>query len=165
MVYPHRYDEMKKGDLENFEFDELEKKCKLKNPLNYGGCLSVRKKWLLEINGYEQHKIMESGFHANGADMYTRFKNFGLAIMWATDLRLYHPWHANTLVNADEYQIQNELINWRFRNLEYLAINGIESEKNTKNFNETAFMDDFLKKRKKTQTRQGLIKRILNKLK
>jgi hypothetical protein len=102
---------------------------------------------MMEINGYEQHRIMESGFHANGADVYTRFKNLGLAVMWANDLRLYHPWHANTLVNADEYKIQNELIQWRFRNLEYLAINGISPGKNSKRFNEEEFMRNFNAKR------------------
>ena len=83
VVYPYRYDEVKQGDLKSLEIGELKQKCKLKNSLNYGGCLSVRKKWLLEINGYENHKIFESGFHANGLDVYTRFKNLGLAIMWA----------------------------------------------------------------------------------
>ena len=89
-----------------------------------------------------------------------------MAIMWATELRLYHPWHANTLVNADEYKIQYELIDWRFKNLEYLAINGIDKNKNAKTFNESEFMDAFKKKQLKPQpqSKPSLIRRILNKL-
>jgi hypothetical protein len=55
VVYPYRYDEEETNKLNNVTFQELESKCVLRNPLNYGGCLSVRKKWLLKINGYEQH--------------------------------------------------------------------------------------------------------------
>ena len=95
VVYAYRYDEVEQGHLNSLDFEELEEKCVLKNPLNYGGCMSVRKKWLIEINGYEQHKMMETGFHANGLDLYTRFKNYGLAIMWATDTKLFHPWQTN----------------------------------------------------------------------
>ena len=146
VVYPYRYDEVKQGDLKSLDIAELKQKCKLKNSLNYGGCLSVRKKWLLEINGYENHKIFESGFHANGLDVYTRFKNLGLAIMWAPDLKLFHPWHANTLAPAEEYKIQQALINWRFKNMEFLTIDGLSKERNTKLFSENEFMDNFSKK-------------------
>jgi len=45
VAYGYRYDEVRSGTLKSFEFRELEDKCKLKNPLNYGGCLTVRKKW------------------------------------------------------------------------------------------------------------------------
>jgi hypothetical protein len=150
VVYAYRYDEVEKGALKSLDFDELEKKCILKNPLNYGGCLSVRKKWLFEINGYEQHRIFGSGFHANGMDMCTRFKNLGLAIMWAPELKLYHPWHENTRVPADQYCIQKDIIQWRARNRGYLAIDGIEESKNLKTFNETAFMNWFEEKQKES---------------
>ena len=172
VVYVYRYDEVEKGQLQSLDFSELEKKCILKNPMNYGGCLSVRKKWLLEINGYEQHKIMESGFHANGMDLYTRFKNYGMAIMWANEIKLFHPWHDNTLAPADQYYIQKDLIDWKFKNREYLAIDGIDKSKNSKAFDETAFMHQFQEKQKKSNAvakpipvaKPGLIKRILKKL-
>lgn len=172
VVYAYRYDEVEKGQLQSLDFKELEKKCVLKNPMNYGGCLSVRKKWLLQMNGYEQHKIMQSGFHANGMDMYTRFKNFGLAVMWATDLKLFHPWHDNTLAAADQYYIQKDLIDWKFRNMQYLAIDGIDASKNNKQFDETVFMNQFEAKQKKNNpaprpalvAQPGLFKRILKKL-
>lgn len=169
VVYPYRYDEPGKGVLTSFDFEEVEKKCVLKNPLNYGGCLTVRKKWLVDINGYEQHSIFSSGFHANGLDIYTRFKNYGLAIMWTPDIRLYHPWHPFTLASADEYTIQKELIDWRARRLQYLAIDGISPSRNAKEFDEQAFMDEVRKKQAPAVPPQpakkaGLIQRILKKI-
>jgi hypothetical protein len=170
VVYAYRHDEVERGALANLEFEELERKCLLKNPINYGGCLTVRKKWLLEINGYEQHPIFESGFHANGLDVYTRFKNLGLAIQWTRDVKLFHPWHANTLAGAEQYVIQKELIDWRFKNLEYLAIDGIDKTKNTRTFGEAAFRKAFEEKRRHAAEsanpprRPGLIKRALRKL-
>lgn len=132
VIYGYRYNEPEKGILRSYDFEELEGKCILTNPNNYGGCLTVRKKWLLEINGYEQHEIFGSGFHANGYDLYTRFKNFGLAIQWEPTLKLYHPWHVFTLYRANSYRKQEQLIEWRKRNLQYLAFNGLDSSKNDK---------------------------------
>lgn len=143
VVYPYRYDELSKGILASMDFSELERKCVLKNPTNYGGCLSVRRKWLLEINGYEQHEIFESGFHANGLDMYTRFKNFGLAIMWVPEIRMYHPWHPLTLHPAAQYTIQSEFIQWRSHNLQYLALLGINTSMNFEGFNMQTFISNF----------------------
>lgn len=139
VIYPYRYDEINQGVLKDYTFEELDRKCMLKNPLNYGGCLTVRKKWLLEINGYEQHKILSSGFHANGSDMYTRFKNLGLAVMWTHDTKLYHPWHPFTLAAAEQYTEQLEFIEWRKKNMEYLAVEGIDASRNSKTFSEEAF--------------------------
>jgi hypothetical protein len=130
VTYIHRYDEKAKGDLESYEFDELDKKCVMKNPQNYGGCIAVRKKWLVEINGYEQHPIFKSGFHANGTDVYTRFKNLGLAIEWFKDVKLYHPWHPFTRVSAPQYASQKSIIEWRFKTMNYKAFIGLQTDKN-----------------------------------
>lgn len=127
--YVYRYDEEKKNSLKSFDFDELERTCVLKNPSNYGGCLTVRKKWLVQINGYEQHPVFGSGFHANGLDIYTRFRNLGLAIGWDDQLKLYHPWHPNTYVAARQYKKQKRLIEWRRRNRQYMAFDGIDPAK------------------------------------
>ena len=167
VVYAYRYDEINAGELKSFEWEELEKKCILKNPKNYGGCLSVRKKWLMEINGYEQHLFFSSGFHANGLDIYTRFKNLGLAIMWSTDVKLFHPWHPNTLVVADQYKVQHEFIEWRFRNVQFRAINGIDPKMNYNSFDEKSFLEKFNSKSKSkketVQENQGFISRIFKK--
>ena len=163
VVYPYRYDEQKQGDVTSPSFEELENKCILKNPKNYGGCLSVRKKWLLEINGYEQHKIFESGFHANGLDMYTRFKNYGLAILWAPHIKMYHPWHPFTLEPANEYVLQFELIEWRAKTLQFLALNGLSASKNYKHFDEAAFRK-MASEKKPSPPKPGIIKRMLNRI-
>ena len=143
VIYPYRYDEVHSGELKSVEWAELEDKCILKNPINYGGCLSVRKKWLIEINGYEQHRFFSSGYHANGLDIYTRFKNLGLAIMWTSCAKLFHPWHPNTLAAADQYKLQQEFIEWRFCNLQYLALSGIDPARNYKHFDEQTFLEGF----------------------
>lgn len=129
VCYGFRYDEVEQGMLDDHSIEELKKKCVLKNPGNYGGCLTVRKNILLAINGYEQHDVFETGFHANGLDIYTRFKNMGLPIMWDKELILYHPWHDYTLASAKEYNLQKKLINWRGLNLQYMALKGIDESK------------------------------------
>ena len=129
-VYCYRYDEISRNSLKSFDFEELEKKCILKNPLNYGGCLTVRKKWMLELNGYEQHPIFGTGYHANGLDIYTRFKNLGLAIRWEPTLKIFHPWHAFTLMPNKIYDSQKKLIEWRKKNIQWTALEGLDSSKN-----------------------------------
>ena len=130
-VYCYRYDELKKGTLSSLGWDELDNKCVLKNTSNYGGCLTVRKKWLLEVNGYEQHQVFATGFHANGLDMYTRLKNLGLAISWNRDLKLYHPWHPNTLLPDAAYDGQFRLIEWRKQHLRSMCFEGVDPTLNT----------------------------------
>lgn len=130
VYYVHRYDEIGKGRLNSLRLNELDKKCILKNPKNYGACLTVRKKWILKINGYEMHPIFSGWFHANGLDIYTRFVNFGLAVQWDMKLKLYHPWHPSTLVPAKEYKVQKEIIEWRKSNLQYMAFQGIDNKLN-----------------------------------
>ena len=145
VIYPYRYDEAEANVLSSHDIAELEEKCILKNPLNYGGCLSVRKKWLLEINGYEQHKIFESGFHANGLDIYTRFKNLGLAVMWAPEIKMYHPWHPFTLHSSIQYKLQFELIAWRSKNLQYLALSGLNDQNNYTDLDADEFANQFFR--------------------
>jgi cellulose synthase/poly-beta-1,6-N-acetylglucosamine synthase-like glycosyltransferase len=155
VIYPYRYDEAHAGTLHSFEWKELEQKCILINPQNYGGCLSVRKKWLMEINGYEQHEFFSSGFHANGMDIYTRFRNLGLAIMWTPSVKLFHPYHPNTLAPASLYRRQHEFIDWRLRNLQYMALDGIDPRRNYQQFDKTLFLD-WLKARRKAKLKRSL---------
>lgn len=146
VVYGYRYDEICKGTLKSFNFKELEDKCVLKNPLNYGGCLTVRRKWLVKINGYEQHPIFRTGYHANGLDIYTRFKNLGLAVQWHPDLKLYHPWHPFTLQYTYEQQVQKKLIEWRHNRRQWMAFKGIDPAKNNLPSEEIQFLlEDALK--------------------
>jgi len=129
VMYVFRYDEPKeefsslKTDLEY-----LSGVCVLNNPSNYGGCLTVKKKWLLRINGYEEHEVFRTGGdHANGLDIYTRFKNLGLHIMWHPTLKIYHPWHEHQPGRKERYNPQQIFIHQRAINREVLAYKGIDS--------------------------------------
>jgi|GEM_PF-1512772 len=130
VVYGYRYDEVQEGILDSHDFKELEEKCVLKNPFNFGGCLTVRKKWLVQMNGYEEHDVFRTGFHANGMLMSSRFKNMGLAIQWEPSLRLYHPWHPFTLSGSLEYTSQHRVIDWIKSNMLWKTIKGIDSGRN-----------------------------------
>lgn len=173
--YMYRYDEKEKNSLDDHSFTELDKKCILKNTLNYGGCLAVRKKWLIEINGYEMHPIFRSGFHANGLDIYTRLKNIGLAIQWDRELKLYHPWHPSTLADAPQYEPQKKLIEYRKNNLQYMAIEGIDKNKNILKTKTRQIADQFDSAQPKNNTKKeekkqkstilSLIEKIIGKFK
>lgn len=130
VMYAHRYDEPEREHLPEVQIDHLRKVCVLTNPANYGGCLTVRKHWLLQINGYEQHPIFASGFHANGRDVYTRLKNLGLHVKWHPDLRLYHSWHPGTLKPTPSYRVQQAVIDYRALNLVTTPFQGIDPERN-----------------------------------
>ena len=134
-IYGYRFDEIEDGVLENNSFEELKNKCILKNIKNFGGCLSVRKKYLEEINGYDEHPAFATGFHANGTDVNQRLKNLGLGTIWSKDLILYHPWHPFTLANfhvQTQYHIQLKVINWKAKRFITQTFNGIDDSKNIK---------------------------------
>lgn len=131
VIYIYRLDEPKSKHVEPYSLDHLRKVCKLINPINYGGCVSARKKWFIEINGYEQHPVFGSGFHANGLDIYTRFKNLGLLIKWHPKLRIFHPWHPYTLHPNENHTTQKIVIDHRAINLSTLAFQGIDKQRNT----------------------------------
>lgn len=135
VVYGYRYEEKEpQSIIDPDDLQEVKNKCFLKNLVNYGGCLTVRRQWLMEINGYEQHWFFATGFHANGTDIYNRLKNLNLKVVWDKNLRLYHPWHPFTQVPLHEkehYQLQFKLINWRARQLESLPFDGIDPSKNS----------------------------------
>jgi hypothetical protein len=126
VMYVYRMDEPKRASGVCFDLDFLKKFCVLTNPENYGGCLTVRKNWLLSINGYEQHELLRGTAHANGRDLYTRFKNLGLPVKWHPELRLYHPWHPHPPGFKDGYLLQHVLIRHRAANLDVLPYKGID---------------------------------------
>ena len=108
----------KKDDL---SFEYIKQTCKLKGSSleNYGGCLTVRKRWLEEIGGYELHRAFASGAHANGKDVYTRLKNLGLYIKWHPGKFIYHPWHPGTAyVWADRKRVK-----WQLEIVKYRGVN------------------------------------------
>ncbi|MBC2716521.1 MAG: glycosyltransferase [Desulfobacteraceae bacterium] len=144
-LYFYRKDESQTYHTDDIDLNHLKQVCALKSSNNFGGCLSVKKKWLLEINGYDQHPVFGSGFHANGLDVYTRLKNLGLHIMWHPDLFLYHPWHPLSRVTASNYKLQHLIIQHHALNLETSAFQGIDSSKNLK------ISDELIKKLQRKQ--------------
>lgn len=130
VMYVHRCNEPREKHAPDISLEHLRKVCRVTNPENYGGCLTVRKKWLLEINGYEQHAVFSHGEHANGRDVYTRLRNLGLHVAWNPDLRLYHPWHRGTLASAPSYRLQRIIIDHRAVSLSTSAFEGIDSSRN-----------------------------------
>jgi len=132
VMYVFRLDEPREQHREPIALDHLQRVCVLGNPTNYGGCLTVRKSWLVAINGYEQHPVFSSGFHANGLDVYTRLKNLGLSVQWHPTLMLYHPWHPSTLVPTTLSQkMQRVMIEYRALQRASTCFEGIDPTRNS----------------------------------
>jgi hypothetical protein len=130
VMYIYRYNEPKEKHKLKIDTEHLKKVSLLTNPTNFGGCLTVRKKWLLHINGYDQHEVFSSGFHANGADIAARLKALGLHIMWHPELKLYHPYHRYYSESTLNYKMQHIVIDYRRKALHYLPFSGIEENRN-----------------------------------
>jgi hypothetical protein len=132
VMYFYRYcQEEKFFRKDNLSIEYIRKTSKIPMPDNYGGCLSVRKKWLLETGGYEQHEAFASGDHANGRDVYTRLKNLGLYVKWHPAKFLYHPWHPGTCglgADRNRYKRQHEIIDYRNSRLITKAFKGIDNK-------------------------------------
>ena len=128
----------------------LKKVCRLTNPVNYGGCLTVRKKWLLEVNGYEQFECFAGDVYAGGKELYTRFKNLGLHVKWNPKVMLYHPWHpvsygpyGHSLEKGSfNFKSQHEVIRRRELSLETLPYKGIDPKYDR----EPEWWDDWVRK-------------------
>lgn len=125
VLYFRRWDE-RKPDTRSKKIDlsKLMNNCRLTNPTNYGGCLTLSKKTFNHVKGYEEHLLFsEAG--ANGMELYTRLKNAGFPIMWHPTYNIYHPWHDGTSPKDTEYMrqlnLQAMLIRNRDLNIDYLA--------------------------------------------
>jgi len=93
VCYVQRYDETPQVDHGHPCLDKLKATTQLSNPYNSGACLSVRKKWLEQIDGFDEHPLWSSNYHRNDLDVYTRLVALGLDVQWHPNLRVYHPWH------------------------------------------------------------------------
>ncbi len=130
VLYVLRLDQQKDHFRADWDLDHLKATCGVKHTFNYGGCVTVRRKWLLEMNGYEQLPFL-AGYHYCGRDNYTRFKNMGLKIAWPPTLRIYHPWHPLPgREKRDTIPQQEELIMRRSTTWEWLAYDGIDPARN-----------------------------------
>jgi len=129
--YYHRYNEPEEKHVDVVGLDHLRSVCELTNPSNHGACLSVRRHWLDEINGYEQSPIFATGFHANDKDVYARLCSLGLMVRWNSKVKLYHPWHDMTGEVTPHYTPQLDVISWRGRTLSTLPFQGMDPVRNT----------------------------------
>lgn len=128
--YFYRFDEPKSASSGAADLKHLKAVCELRNATNFGGCLSVRKKWLEEINGYDEHPVFGGHFHANAYDVNTRLKALGLDVRWSPDRMLYHPYHPFTAVSSSNYQTQHRVIEHRATRRVTLPGEGLVSTKN-----------------------------------
>ncbi len=132
VMYLYRYDESRADHRPEIALEHLRSVCALRNANNHGACLTVRKRWLLEINGYEHHPAFRGHYHAHGKDVHARFKVLGLPIAWHPGIRLYHPWHPFTQKPARHlFAPQLAISKWRELALEPLAFMGIDPARNT----------------------------------
>ena len=97
------------------------------DPRNYIGCLSVRKKWLLIVNGYEEMEPLSRG-PAVALDLYVRLSNLGLHHLWHPEEFLIHPWHRESGGVGDGKRLKEagEIIKYREEHGIIRANRGIE---------------------------------------
>ncbi len=131
VTYYHRYNEPESQRAEQVDIKHLREVCELTNPSNHGACIATRRKWFIEINGYEQSPIFATGFHANDKDVYARLCSLGLMVRWNPDVKLYHPWHVMTGELTPHYKPQLDVISWRGRTLSTLPFQGLDTSRNT----------------------------------
>ncbi|MDO8123118.1 MAG: glycosyltransferase family A protein [Candidatus Hermodarchaeota archaeon] len=122
VLYFRRLDEPENAHELPIRLNHLEQVCQLRNPTNYGGCLTTRRKCIDYVHGYEEH-LFFAGAGAISKELYTRLKNAGFPIMWHPIKKVYHPWHANTLRGTYKLKRDQQLWVIRCRDLsvDYLA--------------------------------------------
>jgi len=129
VVYFRRYDQSGE-DTDPITLGYLNATCYLEIPTNYGGYITIRKKWMLAVNGYEQHPIFQGNNFTGGKDLYTRLRNIGMAIKLHPSEKPYHPWHPNPKLkrmNREKVAAQQECIKRRERSLMVLPYQGLDS--------------------------------------
>ena len=173
VMYFRRWDEEKKDAIDHPTIEHLDSVCKIRNPTNYGGCLTVRKKWMLKVNGYEQNSCFEGRLYAGGLDLYTRFRNFGLLIKWHPIEKIYHPWHpgADDRYTGRNIEAQWEIIRRREKSLKYLPYQGIDASFNSEPYWLSEWLEQWHLNQKKKQSKsyrlyytlKNAVKRVFSK--
>ena len=130
VVYLLRLDQPQALHVAGQGLESLRRTCSIRNTFNYGGCPAVHRRWMIEMNGYEQLPFF-AGYHHNGADNYIRFKNLGLKIRWHPSQRVYHPWHpvasASKFATAEQ---QEQFVRRRAATWDWLAYDGLDPSRN-----------------------------------
>jgi hypothetical protein len=116
VLYFRRWDESaaKHSQSRSYDIEYLQEVCTLNNPTNYAGCFSIKKRHMLEVNGYERSPVF-AGSGINGMELYTRFRNRGYAIKWHPSLKIFHPSHPSTggyATDKDRMQRLRALYPW-----------------------------------------------------
>lgn len=128
-MHMQRWDELEPVTGGSTDWDELRKVCEYHNPRNYGGCLTVPRKWFYAVNGYEEGEDFQRA-SAVGMDMFTRLSNLGLEHMWHPTEFMMHPWHDGTgsgsAQEKERLRRQMATINHRRENKVYLSNDGID---------------------------------------
>ena len=132
VLYFYRMDEPATDSPAPRTVEDLKRVCELSNPTNFGGCLTVRKKWLEAINGYDQHPVWR-GYTASGMDTAMRLRALGLCIRWHPSKFIYHGHHPGTRapdpVSRMRGKVQRDLITSRARALETLPLIGLDPDR------------------------------------
>lgn len=124
-VYYRRWDEPgppDNGAHRDGSIEYLEKNCRLTNPTNYGGCLTISRSLLDSVAGYEEHPLfVEAG--AGNMELYIRLRNAGIPVLWHPHAKVYHPWHSGTIppYDTEKHKKQEWLIRQRGLNIDTLA--------------------------------------------
>jgi GT2 family glycosyltransferase len=121
-VYGRRWDEPgpKERNSAAVNIAALKMVCRVHSYMNYGGCLTIPRETLLDVGLYEEHHVF-GGPHLLGGELACRLRNRGVPIVWPPTLRVYHPWHENTLTAPDSVQerMQQWIIDRRTENLDF----------------------------------------------
>ena len=127
-LYIHRMNETEDHAMDILDPAALIGNVKLTNPTNHGACLSVRREHMLRVNGWEMHPMFEGRHFWGSLDLYTRFKNLGLHVMWHPDLRCYHAWHPWPASPTENLDAQKEIMRRRLYEMEHLAYRGLDPD-------------------------------------
>ncbi len=109
------------------DLGELKKIATVTDPWNHGAALTVRRKWLLEINGYDEHPWWSGRYHRVDQDVYTRLTVLGLDVLWHPSLSVYHRWHPGTEGESRQHHVHHRIAYYRAQNGCMLPFSGIDS--------------------------------------
>ena len=121
-VYYRRWDEPQASadnQSRRKTIEYLDAHCRMMNPTNYGGCLTLGRELIEAVNGYEEHSIF-AGSGAINMELYVRLVNSGVPVMWHPSTKVYHPWHRGTIPSNKTAKIfiQKDIIKNRSLNID-----------------------------------------------
>jgi hypothetical protein len=113
-LYFRRWDELAKTHhpQNSYSLDYLEDSCELLNSTNYAGTLSIKKRDLESVNGYEESSYF-AGAGAIAFDLYLRIRNSAFYVKWDSK-KVYHPYHSST-GSSDKYKKELELLSKKYK--------------------------------------------------